>query len=88
MSTPIEAAINVGPRLARELRAAGISTLEELRALGAVEAARRLRAASPHRDCIHAGLALAGAIRGVRWTLLDPDTRARLRARLVAELGR
>ncbi|HXG40771.1 MAG TPA: TfoX/Sxy family DNA transformation protein [Candidatus Limnocylindrales bacterium] len=88
MTTPIERATNIGPKLAADLRTAGISTLEELRALGYLEATRRLRAAVPTRDCVQAGLALAGAIEGVRWTRLDAAERARIRGRIAAELAR
>lgn len=71
---------NVGPVLAGELRAAGITTPSRLRELGARAAWAQLRAVSPERDCASALLALEGAIRGVRWTAIDPDERRQLSA--------
>ncbi|MBV8086674.1 MAG: TfoX/Sxy family DNA transformation protein [Chloroflexi bacterium] len=77
--TDIASAINIGPALAKDLREAGIHTLEELQAMGYREAIRRLRAAAPKRDCTHSMLALAGALEGKRWMALPADTRARVR---------
>ena len=81
----IEEAVNIGPRLATELHRAGINTLEELEALGYLEAWRQLHAVAPKRDCTNSCLALAGAIEGVRWMKLPKDVRARV-AREVKEL--
>jgi DNA transformation protein len=78
--TPIDQAINVGPVLGGELRQVGIESLERLRELGYREAWRRLHVVAPERDCTHSLLALAGAIRGVRWMELPEDERARIRA--------
>lgn len=70
----------MGPVLARELRRARITTLEKLRALGYREAWRRLHRVAPQRDCSSSCLALAGAIRGVRWMKLPAAERARIAA--------
>lgn len=87
--TDIEGAVNIGPTLGAELRRAGIATIEDLRALGYVEAWRRLHAVSPGRDCVHSCLALAGAIEGTRWTRLPRERRmtiiARVRGNTTAE---
>jgi len=72
--------------LARELRDAGIESLEQLAALGFLEGVRRLRAAHPERDCVNAGLALAGAIRGQRWMSIPKDVRLAI-SRELRELG-
>lgn len=74
--TPIEQAPNVGAVLARDLRTAGIDSVEELRRLGAREAWGRIRVINPDRDCAHSLLALEGAIRGLRWMSIPPDDRA------------
>lgn len=76
--TALDGAINVGPVLARELRAAGIDDIEQLRALGAREAWDRVRQVNPERDCASSLLALEGAIRGVRWTTIDAGERERI----------
>ena len=76
--TDIADAINIGPVLAGELRQAGITTLEALRALGYRDAWQRVHAVNPQRDCGNSLLALAGAIEGVRWMRLPAEMRARI----------
>jgi DNA transformation protein len=85
--TRIGAAVNVGPVLAGELRAAGVETLERLRELGYLEAWRRLRTVNPERDCVHSCLALAGAIEGQRWRTLPRERRERIAAEARASGG-
>jgi DNA transformation protein len=71
---------NIGETLAVELNGVGVATLEELTALGSVEAAHRIartRFGSGHNLLF----ALEGAIRGVRWHMLPKPERARLKAR-------
>ncbi|MET7401064.1 TfoX/Sxy family DNA transformation protein [Dactylosporangium sp. NPDC005572] len=65
--TALEDLVNIGPALARDLRAVGIPDGETLREVGAPAAAERLEAAGL-RDCTHARRALDGALAGVRWT--------------------
>ncbi|WP_238016960.1 TfoX/Sxy family DNA transformation protein [Dactylosporangium sp. AC04546] len=65
--TELEDLVNIGPALARDLRAVGIPDGETLRALGAEAAAEHLETAGL-RDCTHARRALDGALAGVRWT--------------------
>ncbi|HQW51356.1 MAG TPA: TfoX/Sxy family DNA transformation protein [Tepidiformaceae bacterium] len=76
--TALEDAINIGPVLAAELRLAGFATLEDLQAAGEVEAVHRLRAVNPQRDCSNSALAIAGAIRGVRWMKIPPADRRQI----------
>ena len=68
--TPIERSVNIGVFLGTALRGAGIDSLEALRALGAVAAWRRLREAQPEVATQRTLLALAGAVRGIRWGTL------------------
>jgi DNA transformation protein len=74
MPDRLEDVVNIGPALAHDLRAVGIGDLDQLRALGAQEAWRRLHAAGA-RDCLSSLLALEGAVRGVRWMQLAPGDR-------------
>ena len=70
---------NLGPASAGWLVAAGIRTEAELRALGAVEAFRRVafhRAGDVSANLLYA---LAGALQDVRWDRLPVEERARLR---------
>jgi DNA transformation protein len=62
--------VNIGVFLGTALRGAGVDSLESLRALGAVAAWRQLREAQPEVASMRTLLALAGAIRGIRWGTL------------------
>ena len=79
---------NVGPELARELRAAGVRTAAELRRLGAKGAWAKVRDVNPERDCASSLLALEGAVRGVRWMSIQPAERKVLRAYAAERRGR
>lgn len=83
----IAEAVNIGPKLAEELKAAGIATLEDLQAIGYLEGWRRLGEVAPQRCCTNSCLALAGAIEGVRWMSLPKDVRARIGAEAKAMRG-
>lgn len=76
--TRLEATPNIGKVLAGRLRAAGITTREQLEKLGDEAAFGRLRASLPDDACTHTRLALAGAVRNIRWHDLDKDLRAEL----------
>jgi DNA transformation protein len=76
----LETLPNIGAVLASRLRAAGIATAEELAQLGDAAAFARIRASLPDDACTHTRLALAGAVRGVRWHSLDQALRERLTA--------
>ena len=71
---------NIGDVLAGRLRKIGITTEVELKTIGDAAAFRRLRADLPEDACTHTRLALAGAVRGVRWHSLDKALRAKLTA--------
>lgn len=71
---------NVGPELARDLRAAGVETAAQLRRLGARGAWVKVRDVNPERDCASSLLALEGAVRGVRWMSIQPADRKVLSA--------
>jgi DNA transformation protein and related proteins len=71
---------NLGPVLARELRAAGVETPAQLPKIGARAAWAKVREVNPERDCASSLLALEGAVRGVRWMSIDPAERRRLSA--------
>ena len=71
---------NLGPVLARELRAVGVDTVAQLRQTGARAAWAKVRDVNPERDCASSLLTLEGAVRGVRWISIDPAERRRLSA--------
>lgn len=70
---------NVGPKLAENLRRAGLETPEDFRAAGAREAFLRIRARVDPVACFHQLTALAGAERGVPKKALSPEEKAELR---------
>lgn len=76
--TALESLPNIGAVLAGRLRAAGIESAEALLAIGDAAAFARIRAGLPDDACTHSRLALAGAVRGVRWHGLDVALRRRL----------
>lgn len=76
----LQRAVNIGPVLARELAQAGFTSMDEVRAAGYIEVVRRLRGVNPERDCMNSALAIAGAIRGVRWMQLPKPERERITA--------
>ena len=71
---------NIGPVLEAHLRKAGIETPEQLREVGAEEAFLRIRAAADSTACLHELEALAGAVEGIRKSLLPGQRKAELRA--------
>jgi DNA transformation protein and related proteins len=79
---------NIGREVARLLETAGIRTPAELKRLGAVAAARRIRDIRPEDPPCRSMLSgLAGAIRGVRWHSIPAGDRARLWAKYEQCLG-
>lgn len=76
----VETLPNIGKVLAQRLRQAGIKTDTALRKLGDAQAFLALRASLPDDACVHTRLALAGAVRGVRWHDLDEGLRKKLAA--------
>ena len=78
MSAKLEDLPNIGKVLAERLQRAGIDTPEQLLHLGDAAAFSRIRAELPDDACTHTRLALAGAVRGVRWHVLPSALRAEL----------
>ena len=70
---------NIGKEVERQLNEVGIVTGEQLKSAGAEEAWLRIQSMDPSA-CIHRLLALEGAIRGVKKTLLPEERRAELKA--------
>ena len=70
---------NIGPNTAQKLTEVGVTSEEELRALGSRAAWLRIQSIDPSA-CLSRLCGLEGAIRGVRWHDLDPAVRAELKA--------
>ena len=71
---------NIGPVLAENLRRVEITTLEELRSVGACEAWLRIRTRVDGGACFHQLTALAGAEAGIPKKELPPERKVELRA--------
>jgi DNA transformation protein len=69
---------NLGPIMERRLRDIGIENDDDLRAMGAVEAYRRLRFVFGREVSIIALYAMAAALRDCDWRRLPPEVKARL----------
>ena len=72
----LESLPNIGPELARALRAAGIADSDALRQIGAIKAWWRIH---PRFTCLHSLLALEGAVQGIPKRQLDETTRRHLK---------
>lgn len=69
---------NIGKVVEEQLNAVGITTYEELKALGAEEAWLKIQKID-ESVCIHRLLALEGAIQGAKKTLLSDKRRTELK---------
>ena len=71
---------NIGPVTARQLKAVGIASEPELRAVGALDAYRRLKAAFPREITLVCLYVLQGALFDCHWNDLPPGVREQLQA--------
>lgn len=69
---------NIGKEVERQLNEAGITNDDELKELGAEQAWLKIQEID-ESACIHRLLALEGAIRGVKKTLLPEERKAELK---------
>ena len=79
---------NLGAVMVQKLKEAGIETPEQLRAMGAKQAWRQIRALADPGICLSALQVLEGAVRGVRWHNLPPEAKRELKAFYQAEKGK
>jgi len=70
---------NIGKTVEEQLEQVGIHSAEELKGLGAKAAWLKIQAVD-ESACIHRLMALEGAIRGVKKTMLPEDTKVDLKA--------
>lgn len=69
---------NIGKEVERQLNEAGILSAEDLKNLGAEKAWLKIQKLDPSA-CIHRLLALEGALRGVKKSLLPPERKDELK---------
>lgn len=69
---------NIGKVMEQQLRAVGVTTFDELKALGSRAAWLRIQSID-ESACIHRLMGLEGAIRGVKKSELPPEVKAELR---------
>jgi DNA transformation protein and related proteins len=87
VSRPVADLPNLGAASARLLSSIGISTEDDLRRFGAVEAFARLRFEKEGGVSMNLLWALHGAVEGIDWRRIDPVTKGDLLARLRAGDG-
>ncbi len=69
---------NIAEKLESQLNEAGITTVDQLKAIGSREAWLRILAADPSA-CLMRLSALEGAIQDIRWHNLNEDTKQSLK---------
>jgi TfoX-like protein len=75
---PIDTLPGIGPVTQGRLEEAGIRSVSDLRAMGAIEAYRRLKFMLPRQVSLNALYALEAALRGCHWLDLPQDVKAAL----------
>jgi DNA transformation protein and related proteins len=81
VTTPIESLRNLGPTSAGWLRAAGVTTIADLRTLGPVTAYRLVRQHQP-KATLNLLWSLAAGLADVDWRELSDETKQALRREL------
>jgi len=76
--TPISSLPGIGPVTQGRLEETGIRTLSDLRAIGSVEAYRRLKLMFPRHVSLNALYGLEAALRGCHWLDLPQDVKRTL----------
>ena len=71
---------NMGTKTRVWLHEIRIDTLEDLEAIGAVEAYQRLKASRPTEISLNMLWGLQGALLDIRWNMITPDMKAELKA--------
>ena len=75
---PVDSLPGLGPVTGGWLKEAGIGSAGDLRAIGSVEAYRRLKFMLPRRVSLNALYALEAALRGCHWLDLPQDVKSAL----------
>lgn len=83
--TPLDRCVNFGPVTLPEFAAIGLTTVDQLEALGAEEVCRRYVERFPARLNVNALLGVVATLEGVPWTKVSAAGRARAR-RIADEL--
>ena len=73
---------NMGPKSSAWLHEIGIDTLEDLEAIGTVEAYRRLKASRPTEVTLNALWGMQAALLNIHWNMLTPEMKAELKAQI------
>ena len=90
IDAPVSTLPGIGPVTRGRLEEAGIRTVSDLKAIGSVEAYRRLKFMLPRQVSLNTLYGLEAALRGCHWLDLPQDVKAALQreARLVDEAFR
>lgn len=82
MTIPIEHLRNLGPKTGRLLRDIGISTIDDLRKIGPVEAYCRLKSTAPQQVSLNALWAMQAGLLDMPWQHLPLEIKSELRLAL------
>ncbi len=78
IDAPVSTLPGIGPVTRGRLEEAGIRTMSDLKAIGSVEAYRRLKFMLPRQVSLNALYGLEAALRGCHWLDLPQDVKAAL----------
>ncbi len=81
-TTPLKDVKGLGPRSVTWLADAGITTLQQLETLGAVEAYRRVKAAHPNTVTLNMLWGLQAVLLDISWQQVPPELKEDLRRQL------
>lgn len=76
---------NMGPKSSEWLASVGIHSLDDVAALGVVEAYKRVKAAYPDKVSLNLLYGLQAALLDISWNELPPDIKAELKRQVEQE---
>lgn len=76
---------NLGPKSSQWLASIGIHTLDDVAALGVVEAYKLVKAAYPEKVSLNLLYGLQAALLDISWNELPPDIKAELKRQVELE---
>lgn len=79
---------NIGKTIEKELNGIGISSDEDLKRIGAVEALIRISKSIFDEGCLNKLYALEGAIQNIRWHSLEENRKAEIKREYYSRIGK
>ena len=79
---------NIGKLIEKELNDVGISSYEDLKKIGSVEALIKISKSIFDEGCLNKLYALEGAIQNIRWHSLDADRKLEIKKEYYSKIGK